>query len=218
MGLFNWNTEVSQDSANRQTLPRLPLGEGWTGFELVVAAALICALMLFFIWVIVPVDRYREARNAARLAESNSLLHAILLKQYDDGEDYRGEPPDFLDDDPTSAQILVRQPGRATCVPGLATTPTCPGAVRVGLRLPTRGQTCLVTLDDNRFNAVGLSTKYLLGIPIDPSGPGADPNHPIAGLPLGENNTGYYVNRGPGELLEVGACQPELGKIIRVRR
>jgi hypothetical protein len=188
---------------------------GWNGVELTISFGVIFAVMGMLIWVIVPMDRYRDARNVRRREESYAILNAVLLKEKDDVEPYRGEAPARLDRDGTTAQIIVRRVGNDTCTHGLATTPTCPGAVKAGLRLVETGHDCLVTLDDDRYNKVGLVTRYLLSMPIDPSRFLPSVTHQIQGPPLSSGNSGYYINRGELGNLEVGACQPELGQLIR---
>jgi|GEM_PF-1267195 hypothetical protein len=189
---------------------------GWSAPELLVAFGVIFAVLFGLVLAIVPSDRYRDSRNARRQEEVYSLLNAILLKEKDDVAAYRGEPPALIDDDPATAQVLVRRIGDDTCGRGRTTTPACPGAEKAGLTVPTDGNRCLVLLDDDRYNNRGLVTNYLLALPIDPSAPGTVAG--VGGKPLGNGNTGYYVNRSPGDRLEVGACQPEMGRLIQVER
>lgn len=189
--------------------------QGWNIVELSIALGVIFAVMGMLIVVIDPTDRYREARNARRREEAYAILNAVLLKEKDDIEAYRGEAPALLDLDESTAQVIARRLGSGTCTHGLKTTPTCPGAVHAGLKLPETGHDCFVLLDDDRYNKVGLVTRFLLSIPIDPSRFLPSVTHQIQGLPLGNSNTGYYINRGPLGNLEVGACQPELGQLIR---
>jgi hypothetical protein len=189
---------------------------GWTGTELSISFGIIFAVMGMFIWVVVPTDRYRDARDARRREDAYAVLNAMLLKEKDEVEAYRGEAAAPLDDDATTAQVIVRRLGDGTCQHGLKSTPTCPGAVKSGLRLSTYGQGCFVLLDDDRYNAKGLVNRYLLSLPIDPSAHFTSSlQRTIQGLPLGGANTGYYINRGAEGRLEVGACQPEMSPVIR---
>lgn len=188
---------------------------GWTGVELSISFGVIFAVMGMLIWVVVPTDRYRDARNARRREDSYAVLNAMLLKEKDDVERYGGEAAAPLDANPATAQVIVRRLGNGTCRRGLGTTPTCPGAVKAGLRLSTFGHGCFVLLDDDRYNAKGLVTRYLLSLPTDPAAHFASSlQQYIPGLPLGDGNSGYYINRGEGGRLEVGACHPEMGQLV----
>jgi hypothetical protein len=191
---------------------------GWSSVEILASVAVIFGMITALIWVVIPFDRYREARNARRSTECYSLLNAILLRETDDRARFYGETYAPIDRDPVTAQIIARTIDDASCAPGDADTPTCPGAAAAGLTMPDRGWSCLTLLDDGRINKEGLVNRYLLSLPIDPAGSTANPLRYIQGLPLGNNNTGYYVNRGEGGRLEVGACHPEMGVLIREKR
>jgi len=76
----------------------------------------------------------------------------------------------------------------------------------------------IVLLDDDVANATGLVDVYISDLPIDPLGSGGDPTPGTTDLALGNNNTGYYLNRTASNRLEIGACHPEQTASIRVKR
>lgn len=64
-----------------------------------------------------------------------------------------------------------------------------------------------------------LSPTYIAEIPVDPRGPGASTGS--VQLPLGSNNSGYYIRRTTGNRIEIGSCYPEnttVNPAIRVKR
>jgi hypothetical protein len=189
--------------------------QGWSGAEIIIGTGGIFVFILAMVWVIIPFDRYRDSRNAKRSAECYSLLHAVLMMQSDQVATYWGESEAPIDQDPETAQIIVHNLNGVTCSPKRTTTPTCPGAERSGLKLSGQEWSCLTMLDNGRIDGIGLVSRYLLDLPIDPAGPGESRVQYIQGLPLGENNTGYYINRSEAGRLEVGACHPEMGELIR---
>ena len=191
---------------------------GLTGIEMLIAVAGIMAVIFGIIIAIRPIDRYRDARNRQRLEECYSVVNAMLLKTFDENQNYLGEASVPIDNDPKTAQIIVSDLARVTCVPGLNTTPVCPGALKAGLSVVEgRGRHCIAQLDDGRNNVRGLVNQYLMSMPIDPA-EGRDYLQDIPGAPLGPTNTGYYINRfGDGRLL-VGACHAELGADVHTQR
>jgi hypothetical protein len=202
--------EAANGISNRQ--------RGWSGAEIIIGTGLIFAFIFGLVWVVIPFDRYRDSRNARRSVECYSMLHAILMMESDKGTQYWGESEAPVDRDSGTAQIIVRNLDDVTCSPRRLTTPTCPGAERVGLKLPQAEWGCVTMLDDARYNDVGLVNRYLKSLPLDPSGPGMSEVQYIQGMPIGNGNTGYYINRSEGGRVEIGACHPEMGEIIRETR
>jgi len=192
--------------------------DGFTLIELLVVIGIIGLLAAAILVAVSPLQRLRETRNSRRSSEAYSLLNAMLNKETDDRAQYDGDAVAEVDTDTNTAQVIVRTTAGATCTSGGATTPTCPGATGQGLTLNTSALTCLAQLDDNTVNATGLVDKYLVELPIDPIGVGGDPTTSTTDLPIGANNTGYYINRTDTGRIEVGACHPELGAIVRVKR
>lgn len=191
---------------------------GFTLIELLIVIGIMGLLAAAVLVAVAPLQRMREARNARRWAEVYSILNAMLDKEADDKVIYDGTVTAPFDTTSTTAQIIVRDTAGATCGIGLASTPTCPSLPTV-LTMRTTGLDCLAQMDDdNPDNDIGLVDEYLIELPIDPLGDGTDPTSSVTDLPLGENNTGYYINRTNSGRIEVGACYAELGKTVRVKR
>ena len=193
-------------------------GRGFTLIELLVVIGIIGLLASAVLVAVAPLQRLRETRNARRSGESYSLLNALLNKEADDRVPYDGETVAPIDVSGTTAQIIVRSTAGVTCTAATATTPSCPGATAQGLTIPTTALNCVVQLDDGTVNTTALVDKYMIELPIDPLGAGVDPQTAIVDSPLGDGNTGYYINRTASGRIEIGACHPDLGAVIRVKR
>ncbi|HTK04737.1 MAG TPA: type II secretion system protein [Candidatus Eisenbacteria bacterium] len=198
----------------RKTSPE----RGFTLIELLVVIGIIGLLASAVLVAVAPLQRLRETRNARRSSEAYSVLNAMLNKEADDRIPYDGETVAPIDTSGTTAQVIVRSTAGVTCASATPTSPSCPGAVAAGLTLPTSNLDCVTQLDDGSVNTTALIDKYLIELPIDPLGSGTDPETTIVDSPLGDGNTGYYINRTTSGRIEVGACHPDLGAIIRVKR
>lgn len=192
--------------------------KGFTLIELLVVIGIIGLLAAAVLVAVAPLQRLRETRNARRSGESYSLLNAMLNKEADDKVPYDGEIGAQIDSSGTTAQIIVRTTAGVTCTAATASTPSCPGAVAQGLTIPTTGLACVVQLDNGTVDLTGLVDKYMVELPIDPLGNGVDPTTSTVDSPLGPENTGYYINRTTSGRIEIGACHPDLGAVIRVKR
>jgi len=193
------------------------LRKGFTLIELLIVIAIIGFLAAAILVAVDPVKRIQDSRDSRRSEEAYSVLNAILNKQVDDRRLYEGETTAPVDANTASSQVIVRTTAGVNCtIPG--TAPTCPGDGS-SLSLDTSGAlSCVVLLDDNTSNATGLVDVYISELPIDPIGSGKDPTPSVADLVLGENNTGYFLNRTSGNRLEIGACHPEQASSIKVKR
>ncbi|HTM68264.1 MAG TPA: type II secretion system protein [Candidatus Binatia bacterium] len=192
--------------------------KGFTLIELLVVIGIIGLLASAVLVAVAPLQRLRETRNARRAGEAYSLLNAMLNKEADDKVPYDGDTVAPIDNGPTTAQVIVRSTAGVTCTSATATTPSCPGATAAGLTVPTTNLDCVAQLDNGTVDVTGLVDKYLIELPIDPLGSGTDPETSIVDSPLGDGNTGYYINRTASGRVEVGACHPDLGAVIRVKR
>jgi type IV pilus assembly protein PilA len=192
--------------------------KGFTLIELLIIIGIIGFLAAAILVAVDPVKRIKEARNTQRWEEVNSVLNAILVKQVDERKFYDGDPIAPIDGNEDTAQVIVRTTSGVICTtPALA--PSCPGAVERDLIVPDTGPLdCVVLMHNADDNAQSLDPTFIAELPIDPVGSGADPEKDIVDSEIGDNNTGYYLNRTADNRIEIGACHPELGASIRVAR
>ena len=146
--------------------------------ELLIVIGIITILFAVILVAVDPARRFGEARNAARFAESSSILSAILQYQVDN----RGNLPAGIDSLPGSGQVL------GTNTTGCNLTCTA-----------TRTETACLDMSGSLVEA------YLSAIPIDP-GSGTS------------GNTDYFMDKTAGGRLVVGACDPEVGVTVQVKR
>ena len=178
--------------------------KGFTLIELLIVIGIIGFLAAAVLVAVDPVKRIQDSRNARRWSEANALLNAMLNKQVDDRKLYDGETGALIITG-TLPQVIVSTPTGVACATP-ASAPLCPGS---GVLDVTAGTNCVANLS-------ALVPTYIASLPIDPLGSGATPN--TSNLALGTHNTGYYIKRTTGNRIEVGACQPEQGATISVKR
>lgn len=193
---------------------------GFTLIELLIVIGIIGFLAAAILVAVDPVKRVQDSRDARRYAEVNAILNAFLNKQVDDRVLYNGESGAPIDTNTSNVQVIVRSAAGVTCsTPSLA--PTCPGKPS-GTFVAATGLDCVVLLDNGTNDNIGLVDKYISELPIDPFGSGKDPTPTVTDLLLGDNNTGYYLNRTGENRIEIGACHPEqitpVAGAIRVKR
>ena len=113
------------------------------------------------------------------------------------------------------AQVIVSSTAGINCT-AAATRPGCDAA---GLSFDNTGTlTCVVDLS-------GLDPDYIAEIPLDPL-EGESTAACVTGsgcvqegdLVIGATNTGYYLERGNGNRIEIGACHPDQSETIKVKR
>ena len=166
--------------------------KGFTLIELLIVIGIIGFLAAAILVAVDPVKRIQDARNAKRWAEVNGVLNAILNKQVDDRSLFNGSTP-VLRDGTTAAQIIVTtSAGLANCV---TTPPACAAVTTLNL---SSTDSCFVNLSS-------LAPTYIASLPLDPNN-GAS------------NDTGYYMRRGVEGRIEIGACNPDQGATISVKR
>ncbi len=177
---------------------------GFTLIELLIIIGIIGFLAAAILVAVDPVKRIQDARNAKRWAEVNGILNAILTKQVDARALYDGETSAPIITG-SLAQVIVSDDSTTACsVP--ATAPACPPVAPLDV---TVGKKCVANLS-------ALVPDYLAELPVDALGAGTVPT--AGNLALGPKNTGYYIHRTTGNRLEIGACYPDGGTTIQVKR
>ena len=191
--------------------------KGFTLIEVMIAVAVVGLLSAAILAAVDPVRRIGEARNAHRLAVINGMINALLTKHLDDRTAYNGDPLAPLGNTGTTQVIvashIIPPVTNIDCsVPSKA--PACPYATgaagRPSALATAAGTGCIADLS-------GLVTgtyTYLAEIPQDPIG-----GTPTAGyLPIGANNSGYYIVRSASGRTEIGSCYPNLSADIKISR
>jgi prepilin-type N-terminal cleavage/methylation domain-containing protein len=207
--------------------------KGFTLIELLIVIAIIGFLAAAILVAVDPVRRIQESRDARRQEEVYSILNAILNKQVDDRATFDGDDtsvtPAPIITHATDAQVIVRSHASIDCDAGSAASrPGCEKALNL-----SGNSTCVADLSDTSTPAISIAPEYISELPIDPRDPlggnnvticptGSSGCGTIGDIPLGDQNTGYYVLRTAGSStsfrLEVGACGPERADSISVKR
>jgi len=197
---------------------RLRPARGVGSVELLVTIAIICALILLILAIINPHDlRYKEARDAKRLTESDSILNAILSWQVDRKAEYGGEASAPIRTSDAYVQVIVSDDAAIDCA-DMAQRPGCDQPLSAA-----PGKDCVANIGASGPGK--LVPDYLPAMPLD----SRDRTQPAAcssmsdcrskgDLFYGPRNSGYYLRQLPSGNIEVGACQPELPKPIKVMR
>ncbi len=209
---------------------------GFTLIELLIVIGIIGFLAAAILVAVDPVKRIQDARNAKRWSEVNAILNAILTKQTDDRAIFDGDEgtaptitapiiTDLTADGSGNVQVIVRDSAGVACnLQGAR--PGCDQKLDTSV-----GVKCVADLSANTPTASTLVPNYIAEIPLDPLGVGAatpcsgtgstgcsSPNATLGDEPIGDQNTGYYIHRTLGNRVEIGACYPDQGATIKVRR
>jgi len=192
--------------------PRSGSAKGFTLIELLIIIGIIGFLASAILVAVDPVKRIQDARNAKRWSEVNGILNAILTKQVDDRAAYNGVAGALLGSTGTT-QVIVKShllPTVVACNVPL-TAPLCPYATGAAGRPAAlslaAGTGCVANLSD-------LPSTYIAELPLDPIG-GATA---VTNLPIGDNNSGYYISRSASGRIEIGSCYPDQTADIKVKR
>jgi len=196
--------------------------KGFTLIELLIVIGIIGFLAAAILVAVDPVKRIQDARNARRWAEVNSMLSAILTKQVDDRALFTGNALAPVIQG-TKLQVIVNDSTGMVCNSGL-TRPSCrvPGYALTDFDVAAANKNCVADIG-------GLAPTYIAAIPVDPLGSGnpcpvgtADvacilPGNIAIGT-TGATSTGYYLNENTSGRIEIGACFPDQGAAIKVKR
>ena len=151
---------------------------GFTLLEILLVVAAIGILAGIVIVALNPAKQLGDTRNAQRRSDVNAILNAI--HQY--AIDSNGSFPSDIDSVTTSSQVL------GTASSGADTTCTATTTVAAAVDLTST-----------------LVSKYIVGIPFDPSTGSAA-------------NSDYYVNKDANGRITVGSCDPESSAVITIKR
>ena len=185
-------------------------------FGLTVTEAGIVLAILFFVAgaIVVAIDpagKGRQTRDAVRFADATRLADGVLRKQIVDRAVWTGSP--FAPIIPGGgAQVIVVDAAGVDCAT-VAARPGCGVALNLTSKTSCVAQFATIPV---RVGELALVPGYVPELPVDPRGEGSPPVCGVGSrcategaLALGGQNTGYYVRRGTGNQLEIGACAGE---------
>ncbi len=194
---------------------------GFTLIELLIIIGIIGFLAAAILVAVDPVRRIQDARNAKRWSEVNAILNAILTKQVDKRGKFEGDAVAPVIESDSNAQVIVKDAGAlplATIDCSIpAKAPACPAIAATAALVTTATKDCVAQLYSATV-ADSIVPEYLADIPVDPVG-----GTPTAGnLPIGDNNSGYYIHKFTSGRIEIGSCYPDdttgSGTTINVKR
>lgn len=162
--------------------------KGFTLIELLIVIGIIGIIASIVLVAVDPAKRLRDARDARRFAEVNSLLNAILNYQVDNS----GTTPAAI----ASATAVML--GTSTTQCGLYQLSLgCDALVHAGPTAPIQTPIACADL------TADLVDKYIAQIPIDPKGSSA------SGTPFDATRTGYYLQKSSNGRITIGSCNAE---------
>lgn len=164
---------------------------GFTLIELLIVITIIATLAVTVFVALNPAQRLKDAKDARRTSDIDSILTAIHQAIVDN----KGSVPSNLPAAGTERQLGI---GDATVATGCGTA-----IATNGCNTPT-----LTACADLMTGAINVS-KYLKTMPIDPSG----------GTTYTAVKTGYSVARDANDIITITACNKEgTGANIQVSR
>lgn len=178
---------MSASFAQRSDHPQ----KGFTLIELLIVIGIIGILAAIVLVAVDPAKRLKQARNARRYAEVNSILNAILNYTVDN----RGTLPSAISAATETGSVLVIGSGTNTT---LALNAACPSALT--------GATGTIYLADLAKDTAFVDT-YIAVMPVDPKG-SATAGNGFSGT-YDQTITGYYLQRTANGRIQVGSCNPE---------
>jgi prepilin-type N-terminal cleavage/methylation domain-containing protein len=167
---------------------------GFTLVELLVVIAIIGILVAVVFVALDPATRFQQARDAVRQNDVQEILSAIKLHQVDNDGNYLASVAAM-----TAGQVYMVVDGAlmvAGCDDNNAACDTD------------------VSADANCVNLAGLVDQYLNSVPVSPAGSVTWDN----GDAVGEEGTGYTLERDAQGVVRVRACESEQGAEILASR
>lgn len=164
--------------------------KGFTLIELLIVIGILGILAAIVLVAVDPAKRLRQARNARRYAEVNSLLNAILNYTVDN----KGVLPAAISSSTSTGANFVQVIGDAGTNSTATMSAACPSAT-IGITNPVYWMA-------NMRADVAFVDTYIATIPIDVLGSNGNATY-------NNNLTGYYVVRTANGRIQVGACNAE---------
>ncbi len=191
--------------------------KGFTLVELLIVIGIIGFLAAAILVAVDPVKRIQDSRNSQRWSEVNSILNAVLKKQVDDRALYNGDSAAPIITSADYAQVIVEDATDIVCNVE-STRPGCDTALDVS----AADADCVAQLFENTSPGTEhLNPTYLAEMPTDPGDAtclDSGDCTAFGDIVIGDSNSGYYIKRSTGNRIEIGACQPEQGATISVKR
>lgn len=167
---------------------------GFTLVELLVVIAIIGILVAVVFVALDPATRFQQARDAVRQNDVQEILSAIKLHQVDNDGNYLASVAGM-----TAGQVYMVVDGAAMAAGCDDNNASCDTDV---------------TADTNCVNLAGLVDQYLNSVPVSPAGAVTWDN----GDAVGEEGTGYTLERDAQGVVRVRACESEQGAEIVASR
>jgi len=167
---------------------------GFTLIELLIVIGIIAILAAIIFVALNPLKRFQDARDAARYADVNAIITAIKIDQIDNGGSY------------------------LPAVSGLAASDVymiVDGAMNSGCADHNANCDTDVTSDTHCVNLDGLVTEGYMGdVPVSPAGAVTWDE----GAAVGDEGTGYTIQRESTGIITIRACESENTDEISVVR
>jgi prepilin-type N-terminal cleavage/methylation domain-containing protein len=171
---------------------------GFTLIELLIVIGILGILAGMVLVAVDPAKRLKDARDARRKSEVNSILNAVLIYVVDN----QGSYPTAIDAVATNSQIIGTS--ATTCQSQFhATGTTLCGEATGGETLPACADV-----------GASLVEGFIAQMPIDPRG--VDVN--VATGTYDAARTGYWINKTAAGRIQVGSCNHEGPDIIKLTR
>lgn len=167
---------------------------GFTLVELLVVIAIIGILVAVVFVALDPATRFQQARDAVRQNDVQEILSAIKLHQVDNDGNYLASVAGM-----TAGQVYMVVDGAAMIAGCDDNNTNCDTDV---------------TADTNCVNLAGLVDQYLNSVSVSPAGAVTWDN----GDAVGEEGTGYTLERDAQGVVRVRACESEQGGEIVASR
>jgi prepilin-type N-terminal cleavage/methylation domain-containing protein len=165
--------------------------KGFTLIELLIVIGILGILAAIILVAVDPAKRLKDARDARRSSEVNSILNAVLNYVVDN----KGAYPSAIDSVATNSQVIGT--GAECGYNGLCTEAT--GG-------ETQGTCANLTTD--------LVDTYIGEIPVDPRG--VDVN--VGTGTYTTARTGYWINKTTNGRIQLGSCNHEGTNAIKLTR